>query len=422
LEHIVSVADPKQETLGDRLHRWAENELEADDEREAIENESPLNGEGRIQEKPRPCLEPIELSAFLDLKLPPRDSVVGGLLHSGSLGLLHSKAGVGKTWLLLALGLATSRGMNVLELEVREARPVLYVDGEMVVADMQRRLAALVKPIDEVIDHVWQPFHLITPDLQEGGVPKIDTADGQAEILRLVEELKPALVILDNLSCLTNPEDDNSASSWSMVQELLLALRRRGIAVLVGHHSGKSGEQRGTSRRADILDIVLKLTPVSEAEADGRTRLTVEFEKGRGLTADEKQPFVACLEEHPAGGLAWSRGAAAVPVVDRVRQMLADGMSPGEIAAEARVNRSYCYRIQKEMLASGELLQPSSRRRGVSPFSSLERRTGDNTSRLRGQNQETYRRQAETQALREFGSHVRDADQSAPGTPCESQG
>jgi AAA domain len=316
-------------------------------------------------------LEPIELSAFLDLSLPPPDPVVVGLLHSGSLGLLHSRAGVGKTWLLLALGLATSRGMNVLGFEVRDPRPVLYVDGEMVATDMQRRLAELVKPIDEVIDHVWRPFDLVTPDLQEGGVLKIDTSHGRAEILRLVDEGKSALVILDNLSCLTNPEDDNSASSWSMVQELLLALRRRGVAVLVGHHSGKSGEQRGTSRRADILDIVLKLTSVSEADADGRTRLTVEFEKGRGLTAEQKQPFIACLEEHPSGGLAWSRGAAVVPVVDRVRQMLADGMSPGEIAAEARVNRSYCYRIQKEMLASGELLKHSARRPSVSPVSSL---------------------------------------------------
>jgi hypothetical protein len=77
--------------------------------------------------------------------------------------------------------------------------------------------------------------------------------------------------------------------------------------------------------------------------------------------------------------------------------MLADGMSPGEIAAEARVNRSYCYRIQKEMLATGRLLKHSAHRRGVSPVSSLERRTGDNASRLRGQNQETLRRQPETQ-------------------------
>jgi len=37
------------------------------------------------------------------------------------------------------------------------------------------------------------------------------------------------------------------------VQGWLLVLRRRGISVMVIHHAGKSGLQRGTSRREDVL-------------------------------------------------------------------------------------------------------------------------------------------------------------------------
>jgi putative DNA primase/helicase len=85
--------------------------------------------------------------------------------------------------------------------------------------------------------------------------------------------------VLDNLSCLTNPEDDNATTSWQAVQELLLAMRRCGVAVIIGHHAGKSGAQRATSRRADILDVILKLTPVVDPEADGRTSVSIEFEK-----------------------------------------------------------------------------------------------------------------------------------------------
>jgi len=72
-------------------------------------------------------------------------------------------------------------------------------------------------------------------------------------------------------------------------------------------------------------------------------------------------------------------------------------MSPGEIANEAKVNRSYCYRIQKEMLTTGELSpRKHGSQRGVSPVSVLEKETRRKHARLRGQDAETNRRQPET--------------------------
>jgi hypothetical protein len=47
---------------------------------------------------------------------------------------------------------------------------------------------------------------------------------------------------------------ENDADSWTPMQNWLLAQRRAGKSVLVIHHSGKSGAQRGTSRREDTLD------------------------------------------------------------------------------------------------------------------------------------------------------------------------
>ena len=38
-----------------------------------------------------------------------------------------------------------------------------------------------------------------------------------------------------------------------------LSLRRRGISVLLDHHAGRNGEQRGTSKREDVLDTMLTL-------------------------------------------------------------------------------------------------------------------------------------------------------------------
>jgi hypothetical protein len=295
------------------------------------------------------------------------------------------------------VGISAAYGMPFFGWEPAKPVPVIYIDGEMIATDMQSRLKELSTWVLETIEHTWEPFFVITPDAQPYRIRKIDTPEGRGAIIDAVMSARARLVFLDNLSCLTNPEDDNASSSWSAVQDLLLELRRVGISVVIGHHSGKNGEQRGTSRRADILDLVLKLSPVADAPGDGRTRVQIEFEKGRHLRAEEKEPFIATLEPHPKGGLVWSRSAPAMPVIDQVRQMLADGMTPGEIATEAKVNRSYCYRIKNQMLTTGELSPPiRGPQRDVSPVSFLEKETRRQHARLRGQDSETNRRQSET--------------------------
>ena len=54
-------------------------------------------------------------------------------------------------------------------------------------------------------------------------------------------------LILDNLSSLTAALRENDSDSWSPIQQWLLRLRRRGISVLIVHHAGKGGEQRGNA-------------------------------------------------------------------------------------------------------------------------------------------------------------------------------
>jgi putative DNA primase/helicase len=148
-----------------------------------------------------------------------------------------------------------------------------------------------------------------------------------------------------------------------MVQSFLLTMRRHEVAVILGHHSAKGGQQRGTSRRADILDVVLKLSPSPDQIADGRTRILVEYEKARSIA--DRNAFTAILEPHPTTGLMWTRADSGLPVNDRIRAMLIDGMPPSEIAAELKTARSFVYRVRSEMLESGEL-QDGRRSRGQS--------------------------------------------------------
>ena len=308
-------------------------------------------------------LKPIAVSELVDLDLPAPEEVLGALIRPGTQMMVHGPAGVGKTYFLLGVGTAVQHRVDFLGWRASKSRVVLYVDGEMNLRELQQRNISLREPIHATIDHSFVEMYFVTPDLQDGPIAKIDTPEGQTALLALIDSIgNVELLILDNLSCLTAPEEDNATSSWSAVQELLLTLRRRAIACIVGHHSGKNGLQRGTSRRTDILDVVVRLTPVADSLVDGRTRVQVEFEKARALTADLKQPFMAVLESHPAGGLSWSRTAASVPIGDRARQMLLDGMPPGEIAAELHAARSFVYRIRENLIESGELAAANQKR------------------------------------------------------------
>jgi len=51
----------------------------------------------------------------------------------------------------------------------------------------------------------------------------------------------------------------NDAESRVPVAEWALELRRQGKAVLFVAHAGKSKQQRGTSKKDDVMDVVIKL-------------------------------------------------------------------------------------------------------------------------------------------------------------------
>jgi hypothetical protein len=90
------------------------------------------------------------------------------------------------------------------------------------------------------------------------------------------------------------------------MQEWILRLRKRGLAVLLVHHSGKSGEQRGTSRREDVLDTVIGLRRPEDYEPQQGARFEVHVEKSRAHFGDAGRPFEANLVSMAnGGGLSW---------------------------------------------------------------------------------------------------------------------
>ncbi len=142
-----------------------------------------------------------------------------------------------------------------------------------------------------------------------------------------------------NLSSLCRFGRENEAESWEPVQTWALSLRRRGMAVLFVHHAGKGGQQRGTSRREDVLDTVIRLAHPSDYSPDQGAKFEVHYDKARGLFGDEAKPFEAEL-----GPNGWTFLDLEETTTKRVAALHNEGCKQREIKDElgiglATVNR-----------------------------------------------------------------------------------
>ena len=99
------------------------------------------------------------------------------------------------------------------------------------------------------------------------------------------------MIVIDNISCLFRSGSENEAESWQEAQEWALDLRRRGKSVLFVHHAGKSGNQRGTSKKEDILDAVIILKHPDDYQAEQGARFEVKFDKARHFSGEDARSF-----------------------------------------------------------------------------------------------------------------------------------
>jgi putative DNA primase/helicase len=177
--------------------------------------------------------------------------------------MLYAPRGVGKTWVSLYMAwAAASGGLCIGGWSADRPWKVIYVDGEMPAAVLQERLALVAQGAGGDCDP--DNLKILTPDIQEKGMPNLATPDGRAALEPYIADRE--VIIVDNLATLSRGGRENEAESWLPMQEWCLDMRRRGKSVVLIHHAGKSGQQRGTSAREDILDTVISLRKAKDYE------------------------------------------------------------------------------------------------------------------------------------------------------------
>jgi RecA-family ATPase len=207
-----------------------------------------------VSEPRQRCLEAIGITDFLKLDVPAREMLLSPILPERSLAMLYAPRGVGKSWLGLSIGLAVAAGESLLRWSAPRQRNVLHIDGEMPLVSLQERLKEISAGMGSSIPN--DGFRILAADAVEGGI-NLSTDEGQQPIEPLLADID--LLIPDNLSTLITSRSEAASDAWEPMQTWLLRLRREGKSVLLIHHAGTNGRQRGTSRREDALDTVIAL-------------------------------------------------------------------------------------------------------------------------------------------------------------------
>lgn len=282
---------------------------------------------------------------LLTMDTSPLEFVISPILPTQGLGMLYAWRGCGKTYFMLEGCYCISTGSEKwCQWNIPKPRRVVYVDGELPHNQLQLRWQGIVKahgmipPEEGMMNFINRTIDKRAPNIAE--------LEGQ----RLIEDhlQEGTFLVLDNISalCRTAKEDEEG---WASTQEWLIELRHKGITTQLLHHAGKSGAQRGTSKREDFLDAILMMRHPSDYHPEQLLRCEVHCEKYRGDDADAVMPFEIRLESDQHGGSIFTHRPLQDVVEKRAVEMFGLGMKVNEIAEDLHISRFQVYRIKKKM-------------------------------------------------------------------------
>ncbi len=295
-------------------------------------------------------LNVISIEELLAKEIPPRELLLSPWLPRQGLAMCYAPRGIGKTFFALNVGFCVASAGDFLCWKADKACNVLLIDGEMPMVSLQERLASIIVSSEY---ERQAKFEIITPDMQLAGMIDLATEEGQQRLEPYLTDSD--LIIVDNISTLCRSGRENEAESWLIVQEWALRMRSLGKSVLFIHHAAKNGNQRGTSRKEDILDSIIALKHPKDYDPSQGARFEVHFEKSRGFYGEQAQSLLVNLKQYE-GKQVWEYTTLAQSTYQQVIDLMLEKYSQKEIADELGLNKStvsrHVNRAKKEGLLS----------------------------------------------------------------------
>ena len=218
---------------------------------------------------------------LLERELPLEECLLGSLVTRQSRVFIVGATGAGKTMFGLAVAGGIASGRGFLNWRSSRSARVLYIDGEMALKTLQRRVRDLARRLDgpDALDMLHLVSWQDADTLGAGLWAPLNTEDGQSFTLRLCELLAPDVVVFDNVQALV-AGDMKDEVPWAETWPLVAALTARNIGQIWIDHTGhNTTRQYGSSTKAWRFDTVGILTPLPREEcAPGETAFTLSFD------------------------------------------------------------------------------------------------------------------------------------------------
>lgn len=171
-----------------------------------------------------------------------------GVLPAGQLAVLFGPSGLGKTFLALDLAFCTAAGIPKWNGFPVKQGPAVYVAAEGA-NSLSVRVPALLK-------HYGLPQKPAALRFMTAPVNLYDPRDLDASIAAIrAQSVAPALIVIDTLARCMLGADENTVKDMAQTIANVDRLKNAfDAAVLMVHHSGKSGDMRGSTALLGAID------------------------------------------------------------------------------------------------------------------------------------------------------------------------
>jgi DNA repair protein RadA/Sms len=168
--------------------------------------------------------------ARMSTRIKELDDILGGGIVPGSINLLGGDPGIGKSTLVLQI----LKNLESLD------RPLLYVSGEESAEQIKLRMNRLK----------YIPKNL--KFLSETNIEQVCAA---------IQELKPAIAIIDSIQTVYSSDVDNEAGNVAQIRactvKIMEVAKKNNIPVIITGHVTKDGSVAGPKTLEHLVDVVL---------------------------------------------------------------------------------------------------------------------------------------------------------------------
>jgi len=311
----------------------------------------------------------LKLGEFFQKEYPPTEYLQFPITGKGKLVQVWANAGHGKTWFCLEWAGAIANGQDFLKWKCSEGGdehhdgstpcPVLYVEGEMSVSELQDRLKKIkeryLKEKKEFnIDYFYiAPLREQPEQTFESLTDKVGRDNVENTAKRIFKETgKKPFIFLDNITALTVMQEKEGAD-WVELVQWFNRLRAQDYSVIFLHHGTKKGDSSsGSNLKERSIDISIHLSVPEDKEFldlddEKNTQIKIKFDKWREFNfTKHSKPFIAVLNRDTT---TWSHDHLLTEKQRKVKELHDSGLKPLDIAEKLKkdISQAQVYRILK---------------------------------------------------------------------------